>query len=248
MSPAEPGGPRPTFAAGLFAGARVLIAGGTSGIGASIAARFAHLGAEVVAAGLPGDAVAGPGVRTAPLDVRDPAAVIELVTARASLDVLVACAGVIRRDAEYDPAVFADVLDINLTGTMRMCVAAHPLLAASRGCIITTASMLSFVGGPRSPAYSASKAGIAALTRSLAVRWAPDGIRVNAIAPGWIRTALTAGLRDDPVADRRIVERTPMGRWGEPADIADVACFLASPGAGFMTGVTVPVDGGYLAA
>lgn len=267
-----------SLAPGLFDGRRVLVTGGTSGIGAAIAARFAFLGADVVAAGLPvatpagggtgpggsghhgGAGSGGPGgddggsaggggrVELVDLDVRDPAAVTRLVGSQARLDVVVACAGVIRREAEYDPAVFAEVVEVNLTGTMRVCVAAYDLLAASHGAIVTTASMLTFVGGPHAPGYSAGKAGVAALTRSLAVRWAADGIRVNAVAPGWIRTPFTAALRADPAAEQRVVDRTPMGRWGVPDDIADVACFLASPGAAFLTGVTVPVDGGYLAA
>lgn len=258
-----------SLAPGLFGGRRVLVTGGTSGIGAAIAARFAQLGADVVAAGLPVAAPADPGaglgadggggsgdastggrghVELVDLDVRDADAVTRLLGSQSRLDVVVACAGVIRREAEYDPAVFAEVVDVNLTGTMRVCVAAHDLLAASHGAIVTTASMLTFVGGPHAPGYSAGKAGVAALTRSLAVRWAADGIRVNAVAPGWIRTPFTAALRADPAAERRVVDRTPMGRWGVPDDIADVACFLASPGAAFLTGVTVPVDGGYLAA
>ncbi len=267
-----------SLAPGLFDGRRVLVTGGTSGIGAAIAARFALLGADVVAAGLPpatpadvgtgsdgsghhggagaddsgaggGGSTGGTGhVELVDLDVRDPDAVTRLLGSQSRLDVVVACAGVIRREAEYDPAVFAEVVDVNLTGTMRVCVAAHDLLAASQGAIVTTASMLTFVGGPHAPGYSAGKAGVAALTRSLAVRWAADGIRVNAVAPGWIRTPFTAALRADPAAEQRVVDRTPMGRWGVPDDIADVACFLASPGAAFLTGVTVPVDGGYLAA
>jgi len=241
---------RSSLAPGLFAGQEVLVTGGTSGIGAAVARRFVDLGGAVTAAGLPdGDPADVLGGRTVvALDVRDDAAVAALLGALPRLDVLVTCAGMIRRDAEYDTATFADVVDVNLTGTMRVCTAARPLLARSHGCVVTTASMLSFVGGPRAPAYSASKAAVAALTRSLAVAWAPEGIRVNAVAPGWIETPLTRAVRADPAADGRIVARTPMQRWGQPEDIADVVCFLASPGAAFVTGATVPVDGGYLAA
>jgi NAD(P)-dependent dehydrogenase (short-subunit alcohol dehydrogenase family) len=101
--------------------------------------------------------------------------------------------------------------------------------------------------GPLVPAYTASKGAIMQLTKSLAVAWAADGVRVNAVAPGWIRTDLTAGIRDDEAAERRILERTPMRRWGEPADVAGAVAFLAGPDAAFITGVVLPVDGGYLA-
>ena len=156
------------------------------------------------------------------------------------------CAGVIRRGEEHDPQVFAEVLDVNLTGTMRVCAAARPLLARSAGgAIVNTASMLSFFGGGLVPGYAASKGGVVQLTKSLAIAYAPDGTRVNAIAPGWVRTGLTGALQADPVREVAILSRTPLGRWGEPGDVAGPALFLASPLAGFVTGAVLTVDGGY---
>src|SRR5690606_4188177 len=139
------------------------------------------------------------------------------------LDVLVNAAGVIRRDSEHDPDVFADTVAINLTGTMRCCAHARSKLAASRGSIVNIASILSIFGGARVPGYAASKGGVAQLTRSLAIAWAEEGVRVNAIAPGWVRTALTQPLQDDGRRSEAIVARTPIGRWAEPADIAGAA-------------------------
>jgi NAD(P)-dependent dehydrogenase (short-subunit alcohol dehydrogenase family) len=153
---------------------------------------------------------------------------------------------VIRRGTEHDPLAFADTVDINLNGTMRVCTAARPLLAARRGCIVNTASMLSFFGGGLVPGYSASKGGVAQLTKSLAIAYAAEGIRVNAVAPGWIATALTQPLQDDPARAAPILARTPLGRWGTPQDIAGPVLFLAGPDAQFVTGVVLPVDGGYL--
>jgi NAD(P)-dependent dehydrogenase (short-subunit alcohol dehydrogenase family) len=180
------------------------------------------------------------------LDVRDGIAVQACIDEIDSLDVLVNCAGVIRRNAEHEPEVFADVIDINLNGSMRVCTAAREKLKQRKGCIINTASMLSFFGGGLVPGYSASKGGIAQLTKSLAIAYAPDGIRVNAVAPGWIATQLTQALQDDRTRSEAILSRTPLGRWGEPADVAGPVLFLASDAARFVTGVVLPVDGGYL--
>lgn len=237
------------FAPGLFAGKSVLVTGGTSGIGAGIARAFVQLGADVTVTGASAAecATVGPdGGRAVPLDVRDEAAMAAVIDGFARLHVLVNCAGVIRRNAEHDPAVFAEVLAINLTGTMRACALARSRLAADRGAIVNTASMLSFFGGGLVPGYSASKGGVAQLTKSLAIAYAADGIRVNALAPGWVETALTAPLRDDAQRSNAILARTPLGRWARPEDIAGAAVFLASPAAAYVTGVVLPVDGGYL--
>lgn len=230
---------------------QVLVIGGTSGIGAGIARAFAAAGDRVLATGASAAEVAAadaadPMVEHRVLDVRDADAVAALVQSFATLDVVVNCAGVIRRGAEHDPAVFAEVLDINLNGTMRICAAARPLLARTRGCIVNTASMLSFFGGGLVPGYSASKGGVAQLTKSLAIAFAADGVRVNAIAPGWIATPLTQALQDDPARSAPILARTPLGRWGTPEDVAGPVLFLASDAARFVTGAVLPVDGGYL--
>jgi NAD(P)-dependent dehydrogenase (short-subunit alcohol dehydrogenase family) len=182
------------------------------------------------------------------LDVTDNEAVKGLIHSLPSLDILVNAAGVIRRDAEFEIDTFSEVIDINLTGAMRACVAAREHLMRSNGCIVNIASMLTFFGGPRVPAYSASKGGIAQLTRSLAVAWAQDGIRVNAVAPGWIATPLTQAIQDDPVRSGPLLSRTPMGRWGKPDEVADPVMFLCSDAARFVTGAILTVDGGYSAA
>lgn len=230
---------------GDFDGARVLVIGGTSGIGAGIADGFRLQGADVTVTGAtPAECADGAQV----LDVRDGAAVAALVGGMGRLDHLIYCAGIIRRGAEHDPAVFAEVLAINLTGAMHACTAARPLLAASHGTICLTASMLSWFGGGLVPGYAASKGGIVQMMKSLAIAYAPDGIRVNAVAPGWIATALTDPLRDDPAREAAIMARTPMRRWGTAADVAGPVMFLASPHAAFITGAVIPVDGGYLTA
>ena len=230
----------------------VLITGATSGIGAGIARAFAAAGDRVVATGATDAEVAAARgqarIDVRQLDVRDDAAVRALVEGLGELDVVVNCAGVIRRNAEHDPVVFADTLDINLTGTMRVCAAARAGLKARAGCIVNTASMLSFFGGGLVPGYSASKGGVAQLTKSLAIAYAADQIRVNAIAPGWIATPLTQALQDDPARSAPIVARTPLGRWGTPEDVAGPVLFLASDAARFVTGVVLPIDGGYLIA
>jgi NAD(P)-dependent dehydrogenase (short-subunit alcohol dehydrogenase family) len=216
-----------------------VVTGAAGGIGGALLSAFRNAGYRVIGV----DRVAADGVTS--LDVTDTAAVAAFAASIDTLDALINAAGVLRLLQEYDPGEFAGVVDINLTGTMRMAVACRPALAKARGSIVNIASMHAIFGAPLSPAYAASKAGVVQLTKSLAVAWAEDGIRVNAIAPGWIETPMTIPARSDAGRNRAILERTPLGRWGTPADLVGPALFLASDAARFITGALLPVDGGY---
>ncbi|MFI5410257.1 SDR family NAD(P)-dependent oxidoreductase [Kaistia sp. UC242_56] len=228
---------------------QALVTGGARGIGYGVAEALLAAGYAVTVTGLSEAEVAAVPKRehldAIVLDVTDQASADAAIARFDRLDALVNCAGVLFRGQEYDMAVFQKVIDVNLTGTMRMCVGARPLLAKQGGAIVNTASMLAIFGGPLVPAYTASKGGVAQLTKALGVAWAEEGIRVNAVAPGWVATEVTRGIVEDPVRSAGILGRTPMKRWGEPRDIGDVVAFLCSDAARFMTGTVVPVDGGY---
>jgi len=233
-----------------FTGRTVLVVGASrGGIGSAIAAGFKECGAAVRITGAELEPIAAEQGRYpyTQLDVADPNAVQRLADGIRALDVLVNCAGIARRDEEYDPAVFVRVLDVNLCGVLHLANAFKKHLVAGQGSMINIASMYSTFGSPRVPAYGASKAGVAQLTKSLALAWAPDGVRVNAIAPGFIVTEQSARGRADATHYQRVLDRTPAGRWGLPADIVGPALFLASPAAAFVTGAVLPVDGGYTA-
>jgi NAD(P)-dependent dehydrogenase (short-subunit alcohol dehydrogenase family) len=230
-----------------FAGRRVLVVGASrGGIGSAIAAAFRDAGAEVTITGAEPAPVEGlaeyPYVQ---LDVTDDAAVEALARQTEALDVLVNCAAITARGEEMAPGFFSRVLDINLTGSLRTASAFHAQLAARGGCLVNIASMYASFGSPRNPAYGASKAGVAQLTKSLAIAWAEDGIRVNAVAPGFVVTEQSARSRQDPQHVANVTARTPLGRWGAPEDISGAVLFLASDAARFVTGTCIAVDGGY---
>lgn len=245
-----------------LAGRVALVTGANSGIGQAIAIALARAGADVVAAGRsdPADTraavtVAGRAFHWLRADMARREEVEDVVgqCARAlgAPDILVNNAGVIRRaDAvEHTLSDWDDVLAVNLTAPFMLAqaVARMAMAAEKRAKIINIASLLSFQGGLRVPAYAASKSAIAGLTRALTNEWAARGINVNAIAPGYIVTSVTDALREDPVRSRDILARIPAGRWGAPDDLGGVAVFLASAASDYVHGAVIPVDGGWLA-
>ncbi len=240
------------YAHDLFAYKHVFITGGASGIGLGAAIAFRDLGATVTATGATEDEVvqakndpAHEGILFAQLDVRDSRGVKAAIARFNQLDVVVNAATVVRREGEYDPDIFAEIVAVHLVGMMRVCAAAKPRLAAVKGAIVNISSMLTNSAGPRVPGSSASKGGVGQLTKSLAAAWAAERIRVNAVAPGWIATSFTEQLWRDETRSKPILARTPMGRWGTPEEVAGGIVFLASPAAAFVTGSILAIDGGY---
>lgn len=234
-----------------FAGKTVFVSGGTSGLGLAIAQGFASCGADVIATGSSAQRLeaaqttTGDSVRLEKLDVRDRDAVRKRFADLGAFDVLINCQGVARPEDEWDEDEFLNVMDINLNSAMRLSLAAYEGLKARKGNIINLASMLSYLADPAVPSYTASKTGIVGLTRALAHRWGAEGIRVNAIAPGYHKTDMTKPLWSDREAADKIAQRSALKRWGTPEDLVGPMLFLASDAAQFVTGAVLPVDGGY---
>ena len=227
---------------------QVIVTGGRGGIGRAIGEAFRAHGANVILTDVSPAPAGDDGFTHKLLDVCDDKAVARFAAETPRLDVLVQCAGKINRGREYEIDAFRDTIETHLFGSFRLANAFKPQLAAARGCIVNIASMYSFFGSPHAPAYGTAKAALVQLTKSLALAWARDGIRVNAIAPGWITTELTRGARENPEFYRKITERLPDGRFADPEEVAGPVVFLASQAAKLITGVTIPVDGGYSAS
>src|SRR5579871_2359511 len=245
-------------------GKRALVTGAAQGLGAAVALGLAEAGADVAlldrqscaivlgqleALGRKGCVLQTDLAGVTPERARE--IVATCVAGLGGLDILVNNAGIIRRAPalDYSQEDWEAVLEVNLTSAFLLSQAAanHFVATQSGGKIIQIASMLSFQGGLFVPAYAAAKSGVAGLTRALANEWAAQGVNVNAIAPGYMSTDVTADLRHDPARNSAILSRIPAGRWGEPDDLKGAVVFLASEAARYIHGAILPVDGGWLA-
>ena len=244
-----------------LSGKVALVTGARTGLGQGMALALACAGADIAALGstaMPETAEAirqtGRGFHALEVDLSQKFNAGEIVGSVVSelggIDILVNNAGIIRRAdlLDHSEEDWDAVLDVNLKSAFLLSQAAarHMVETKRTGRIINVASMLSFQGGIRVPAYTASKHGIAGLTKAMANELAPHGITVNAIAPGYMETDNTEALRNDANRNAQISARIPIGRWGTPDDLATSVLFLASPASSYVTGITVPVDGGWL--
>ena len=239
-------------------GKRALVTGANTGIGQAIAIGLAAAGAHVIAAGrsscdetVAQITAAGGGAEALTLDLSDPVKGAGELAKAGDLDILVNNAGIIRREdsVDYSEADWDDVMDVNLKAVFLLCqaFAKAAIARGAEGRIVNIASLLSFQGGIRVPAYTASKHGVAGLTKIFANEWAAKGINVNAVAPGYIATNNTEALRNDVARNQAILDRIPAGRWGDAEDIAGAVTFLCTPAAKYVTGAVLNVDGGWLA-
>ena len=232
-----------------FSGSHVVVTGGSNGIGNALARAFRDHGAAVTATGTAArESYASDleGMDYRALEVGDDEAIAAFAEEIERLDVLVNCAGMVAyRGQEFEVDTFRRVMDVNLTAILQLATLLRPKLAERSGAMINVTSLTAFFSSRGNPAYGASKAAIVQLTKTLAVAWARDGIRVNAIAPGWVKTKMTEISWSNEKIDEAILARTPLGRWADPEDLAGPALFLASDLARYVTGETIVVDGGF---
>ncbi|MDR1321352.1 MAG: SDR family oxidoreductase [Gracilibacteraceae bacterium] len=241
---------------------KAVVTGGAAGLGRGIAEALAEFGARVVvvdnsarldaaAAEMRERGLPVSGLRADLSDTERLESVFKaaLEPLDGALDILVNCAGIQRRHKcdEFPLSDWNDVLTVNLTSVFRLCqLAGRIMLRRGSGKIINISSMLAFFGGFTVPAYAASKGGVSQLTKALSNEWAGRGVNVNAIAPGYMDTALNVNIVSDPERSAEILGRIPAGRWGTPEDLKGVAVFLASAASDYLSGAVIPVDGGYL--
>ena len=245
-----------------LAGKVALVTGGNTGIGQGIALALADAGADIASvARRPSDDTVGKVLAKgrkaisiqADLMSMEPIGRIieEAEKGLGPIDILINNAGIIRRNdaVDFTEQDWDDVMNVNLKSVFFLSQAVVKTMIAGKrgGKIVNTASMLSYQGGIRVPSYTASKSGVAGLTKLMANEWAKHGINANAIAPGYFATDNTQALQDDPVRNKEILGRIPAGRWGDPSDIGGAAVFLSSAASDYVQGITLPVDGGWLA-
>lgn len=236
-----------------LSGKTALVTGASSGIGQAISIALSEAGAHVICAGASSQAATLAQMNSSEemrADLNDPSALVPVFAER-DIDILVNNAGIIRRadSVDFSEEDWDDVMTVNLKAVFMTSQAfGKAAINANRsGKIVNIASLLSFQGGIRVPSYTASKHGVAGITKLMANEWASKNINVNAIAPGYIATKNTAALRADAVRSGELLARIPAGRWGDPSDIAGAAVFLASPAADYVHGAILNVDGGWLA-